>query len=254
MKRSKLYLLAGLYFFLISPSLLLASEMVQGLGSLIESVSKPHLSAPNHSKNNISALSHGDMVAGLKDALRVASKNVVAQVSKKNGFNGDAHIHIPLPKKMKRVKSALSAVGMGRMMTDLELKLNRAAESASPKAKRIFINAIKSMKFHDAKVILQGPNDAATQYFKRKMSGSLSKKMRPIVSQALSQAGALQVYGKVMGQYQSLPFVPNVKADLTQHVLDLALKGLFYYMAEEEAAIRKSPVKRTTRALRKVFG
>jgi len=122
----------------------------------------------------VAGLSNSDMIAGLKDALRVGSENVVGRLGKTDGFNADPKIHISLPESMQTVKSALSAVGMGSMMDDLELRLNRAAEMATPKAKRIFGNAIKSMNFSDAKKILSGPDDAATQYFKAKMSAPLS--------------------------------------------------------------------------------
>jgi len=202
---------------------------------------------------SIAGLSNSDMVAGLKDALRVGSERVVGQLGKTDGFNADPKIHIPLPENLQSVKSALSAVGMGGMMDDLEMRLNRAAEAATPKAKRIFGNAIQSMNFDDAKKILSGPDDAATQYFKGKMTAPLSDEMRPIVKKALSQAGAVQAYDNVMGKYQSLPFMPDVKANLTQHVVGLGLSGIFHYMAEEEAAIRKNPVKRTTAILKKVF-
>ena len=90
--------------------------------------------------------------------------------------------------------------------------------------------------------------------FKGKMSNPLADEMRPVVKKALSQAGAVQAYDAAMGEYSSLPFVPDVKANLTQHVLDLGLSGIFHYLAEEEAAIRKNPVKRTTDMLQKVFG
>jgi len=199
-------------------------------------------------------LSNPDMIAGLKDALRVGSENVVGKLGRTDGFNSDPKIHIPLPDSLQTVKSTLSAVGMGSMMDDLELKLNRAAEAATPKAKRIFGNAIRSMSITDAKKILTGPNDAATQYFKGKMSSPLSDEMRPIVKNALNQAGAVQAYDAVMGKYTSMPFMPDVKANLTQHVLDLGLAGIFRYMADEEAAIRQNPVKRTTSILKKVFG
>ena len=88
--------------------------------------------------NSLAGLSNSDMIAGLKDALRVGSENVVGQLGKSDGFNADPKIHIPLPENLQTVKSALGAVGMGSMMDDLELKLNRAAETATPKAKRIF--------------------------------------------------------------------------------------------------------------------
>ena len=48
--------------------------------------------------------------------------------------------------------------------------------------------------------------------------------------------------------------VPDAKADLTDHVLDKAIDGLFLYLGREEAAIRRDPAKRTTAILRKVFG
>lgn len=253
MKRNFGKLLVLLCCLFAPMSLLWANSFMQGLGGLMESVSKGSGSMYESSNYSLKSLSNSDVVAGLKDALRVGSENVVAQLSKKNGFNSDAQIHIPLPDSLKKVKSALSMIGMEAMMDDLELRLNRAAETAAPKAKRIFSNAIRSMRIADAKAILAGSDDAATQYFKRKMSKPLSKEMKPVVDHALAQAGVVQAYDRVMGQYQSLPFMPNVKADLSQHVLSLALNGVFHYMAEEEAAIRKNPVKRTTEILRKVF-
>ncbi|GAV19238.1 hypothetical protein MMIC_P0167 [Mariprofundus micogutta] len=234
---------------LITPGIAFAGWMDQ-LGGILGETGRSSQPAANTSTT---ALSNSDMVAGLKDALRVGSERVVGQLSKTDGFNKDPKIHIPLPQNLQRVKSALAAVGMGYMMDDLELKLNRAAETATPKAKRIFGDAIKAMTINDAKNILRGPDDAATRYFKGKMSKPLSDEMKPVVQQALSQAGAVQSYDAVMGQYQSLPFVPDVKANLTQHVLDLGLKGVFHYMAAEEAAIRKNPARRTTEILQKVF-
>ena len=86
------------------------------------------------------------------------------------------------------------------------------------------------------------------------MSQPLAKEMRPIVENTLSEVGAVQAYDKVMGQYRTLPFVPDVKADLTNHVIDKGLAGIFHYLAEEEAAIRQNPAKRTTELLQRVFG
>jgi len=201
----------------------------------------------------VTALSKTDMVAGLKDALRVGSERVVAQLGKADGFNGDPKIHIPLPENLQRVKSALDGIGMGSMTDDLELKLNRAAEAATPKAKRIFTEAIRDMNIADAKKILNGPKDAATQYFKAKMSAPLDKEMRPVIEKAMSEVGAVQAYDTVMSKYQSIPFMPDVKANLSGHVMKGGLAGIFHYMAAEEAAIRANPAKRTTEILKKVF-
>ena len=192
--------------------------------------------------------------AGLKDALRVGSENVVAQLGRVDGFNTDPTVHIPLPKQLNTVKSVLDKVGMSGLLEDLELKLNRAAEVATPKAKELSSQAITEMTFDDVKKIYKGPEDAATQYFRSKMSPSLAKEMEPVVNDSLSQVGAVQTYDNVMKEYKSVPFVPDVKADLTDYVIEKGMDGIFHYMAKEEAAIRTNPVKRTTDLLKRVFG
>ena len=192
--------------------------------------------------------------AGLKEALRVSSENVVEQLGRVDGFNKDSAIHIPLPKQLDTVKSVLAKVGMSGLLDDLELKLNRAAELATPKAKKLFGEAITGMSFDDVKKIYSGPEDAATQYFRSKMSSSLSAEMQPIVKESLAEVGVARAYDNVMKQYRSIPFVPEVKADLSDYVLEKGVDGIFHYMAIEEAAIRRDPAKRTTELLKLVFG
>ncbi len=186
--------------------------------------------------------------------MRVGTETVVGQLGQTDGFNADPAIHIPLPENMKKVKSALAAVGMSSMMDDLELKLNRAAEQATPPAKELFWKSIEDMTLEDVKGIYNGPDDSATRYFQGKMSEPLATAMQPIVENALNQVGAVQSYDAVMGQYATLPFVPNVKADLNSYVVNKGMEGIFHYLAVEEAAIREDPVKRTTDILQKVFG
>lgn len=203
--------------------------------------------------NQTKELTLEEIGAGLKEALKVGSGNVVNQLGTQDGFNKDEAIHIPLPPSLDKVKSMLQKVGMSHLFEDLELKLNRAAEVATPKAKQLFLNAISQMTFQDVKQIYDGPEDAATQYFKGKMTPELAKEMEPVIDESLSQVGAVQAYDTMMSQYKSLPFVPDVKADLTRHVVDKGMDGIFYYMAKEEAAIRQNPAKRTTELLKKVF-
>lgn len=194
------------------------------------------------------------VAAGLKEALRVASEAVVSSLGKPDGFNADPAIHIPLPKSFTTVQSALKPLGMSSLLDDLELKLNRAAEQSTPRAKDLFLAAIDEMTLDDVMGIYNGPQDAATRYFQKKMSPQLAQEMRPIVDQSLNQAGAVQAYDNVMGQYKTTPFVPDVKADLSGYVVEQGMNGIFYYLAQEEAAIRQNPAKRTTELLRTVFG
>ncbi len=190
---------------------------------------------------------------GLKEALHVGTENVVKRLGSQDGFNKDAKIRIPLPHSLDRVKSILSKVGMSGMLDDLELRLNRAAEKATPPAKKLFWKSITDMTFADVKTIYKGPDDAATQYFKQKMSPSLAKEMKPVVSESMSKVGAVRSYDEVMGKYRSISFVPDVKANLTDYVVEKGMDGIFFYIAREEAAIRKNPAKRTTALLKRVF-
>ena len=222
-------------------------DMLGGFG-------KSESSSSGSSSSSSAGLSLGDMGAGLKDALKVGTETVVGKLGKSDGFNADPAIRIPLPGSLQTVKTTLDRLGMGSMLNDLETKLNRAAETATPKAKELFVNAISEMTMDDVKKIFNGPADSATKYFQSKMTSPLTAAMRPVVDQSLSQVGAVQSYDKVMGQYKAIPFVPDVKANLTNHVIEKGISGIFYYLAKEEAAIRQNPMKRTTDLLKKVFG
>jgi hypothetical protein len=192
--------------------------------------------------------------AGLKEALRVGTERVVGQLGRTDGFYADPTVHIPLPASLHTVQTTLNRVGMGSMLDDLELRLNRAAEAATPRAKELFWKAIREMTLEDVQTIYRGPDDAATRYFQKKMSPSLAAAMGPVVEDSLAQVGAIRAYDRVMGRYRSLPWVPDAKADLKTYVVDKSMAGIFHYLALEEAAIRKDPARRTTGLLKKVFG
>ena len=202
----------------------------------------------------VGGLATDEVIAGLKEALRVGTETVAGKLGTADGFNADPAVHIPLPDTLRNVQSMLNRVGMGALGNDLGLRLNRAAEAAVPKAKTLFGNAITAMTIDDAKKILNGPRDSATQYFRSKMSSPLAGEMKPIVDRQLSDVGAIASYDRMMGQYKNLPFVPDAKANLTDYVLDKAIGGVFLYLGREEAAIRENPAKRTTELLKKVFG
>jgi len=205
------------------------------------------------SPSGLMALSTEDMSAGLKEALRIGSEKVVSQIGQADGYLGDPAIHIPLPDALNTVHQTLSKFGFGSMTKDLETRINRAAEQAAPEAKQVFLTSIQAMTLDDAKAILDGPTDAATRYFQRTMSDPLSQRFTPIVENSLAQVGALQAFDQMISQYKSVPFVPDVKTDLTAYAVSKALEGLFHYLAEEEAAIRANPAARTTDLLKKVF-
>ena len=198
-------------------------------------------------------LTDTEITSGLKEALHTSTNLVVNQLGTTDGFNADPDIHIPLPNSMSKVQSALDTIGMSRMLDDLEIRLNRAAEIATPKAKDLFFNAISEMTLDDARDILEGSNDAATRYFQTKMTPDLVKEFTPIVDSSLSEAGAIKSYEDAMSEYKNIPLAPDVKADLSEYVVEKGMDGIFHYLALEEAKIRQDPAARTTDLLKKVF-
>jgi len=203
--------------------------------------------------NRGSSLSATDIAAGLKEALKTGTGKVTSQLGAKDGFNADPLAHIPLPQSLQKVQAGLKMVGMSGLADDLELRLNRAAEAATPKAKQIFWNALDKMTLDDARAILNGPQDAATQYFQRTMTPDLRSAMRPVVDKSVAEAGAVKSLVSMTAAAKGLAPGMDGKAMLTDHVLDYALSGMFSYLAKEEADIRQNPAKRTSDILRKVF-
>jgi len=204
--------------------------------------------------NGAAPLSAGEIDAGLREALRVGSERVVAQVGSVDGFNADTAIRIPLPKELAEARDLARKFGLDRTFNEVEVKLNRAAEKAAPRAKALFWDAIREMRMSDVRTILDGPDDAATRYFEKKMSPALALEMRPVIDQSLNEVGAIRSYNRAVQEYNAIPFAPRFESDLTGYVVQRGMDGIFHYLAEEEAAIRRDPLKRTSEILRRVFG
>lgn len=242
----------------------LAFVLVLGLGTPVHSagfldqlkgaVKEATTDALGSGGGSSSSLATDQIVAGLKEALRVGAEKVVGQLGAADGFNADPTVHIPLPESLQSVQSTLRKFGLSALADDVELKLNRAAEEATPKAKELLWKAVNEMTLDDAKKIYDGPDDAATRYFEKVASDDLRATVGPVVDSALAEVGALTAYDSLIGQYKAIPFVPDVKSDLKSHATQLTLDGIFHYLAQEEAAIRKDPAARTTDLLKQVFG
>ncbi|NDY73402.1 DUF4197 domain-containing protein [Desulfobacter hydrogenophilus] len=233
-------------------SALAGNSLLDQGSSLIKSMGKGDTSESSSSGSS-SSLSNSEIISGLKQALETGAGTVVSQLGAENGFNSDASIHIPLPSYLSTVQTLMDKAGLGSYAEDLELKLNRAAEAATPKAKALFVNAISQMSFDDANSILNGADDAATQYFKKKTSDDLTEAFTPVVEETLEDVGAIKSYEQMMEKYKSLPLVPDVRGNLADYTVDEALDGIFYYLAKEEKAIRENPAKQTTALLKKLF-
>lgn len=110
------------------------------------------------------------------------------------------------------------------------------------------------MSFDDARRILSGGDTAATDYFKSKTTDHLTVAFRPFVEKTMSENGVMKQYKELTEQYQSIPFAKNETFDVNKYVVEKALDGLFYELADQERQIRKDPAARTTSLLKEVFG
>ena len=194
-----------------------------------------------------------DFAGALREAPRVGSERVVERLGRSGGFSEDPALHIALPATLERTRPLLAGVGLDGYLDDLELRLNRAAETATPRAKDRFIEAIQAMTIDDARRIVDGEDDAATAYLRSRMASPLTEDLRPIVDETLREVGALRLLDSALARYRELPFAPPLELDLGAHVTERTIDGIFLRLADEERAIRADPARRTTDLLRAAF-
>ncbi len=199
-------------------------------------------------------LSNKETASGLKEALTRGADVAVAQLGKPDGFMGDRRVKIPLPESARAAEKMMRTLGMKKQADELIETMNRAAEMAVVEAKPILSNAVKNMSFDDARGILMGGDDAATQYFKRTTSDAIGAKFLPIVKQATAKVDLAKQYNQYAGKASKLGLLDEKDADLDNYVTQKAMDGLFLMIAEQEKAIRKDPIATGSSLLKKVFG
>lgn len=199
-------------------------------------------------------VSSGEAASGLKETLTRGAEIAVDQLGKPNGFLGDKRVRIPLPDSIRSAEKMMRTLGAGKYADELVETMNHAAELAVVEAKPILVNAVKNMSFDDARAILSGGDDAATQYFRRTTSTDLTTKFLPIVKQATAKVQLADKYNQYAGKAAKMGLLDKKDADLDQYVTQKALDGLFLMVAEQEKAIRKDPVSTGSALLKKLFG
>jgi hypothetical protein len=209
-------------------------------------------------------LSNEEVVAGLKEALKVGTDTSVKRLHKTDAYFKNELIKILLPPEAQNLKAEVEELARNPLYAipaqlvldkanQLELQLNRAAENAAVKAKPIFWNAIRNITIADGMAILNGDSVAATRYLQQNTQNQLIEAYRPPVDSALTESGAKPTWADVVSGYNALTN-KNVETDLTVYTTSKALDGLFYVVGQEEARIRRDPIARVTDILRKVFG
>jgi len=214
--------------------------------------------------SNLAGLSQDQMIQGLKEALGKGVQTAVASLGRNDGFLTNLNVKIPMPGKLKSVEKALRTVKQEKLADEFVDTMNHAAEQAVPEAASVFSDSIKQMTITDAKAILTGTNNAATEYFRRTTQTNLYAKFLPIVTAATGKTGVTAAYKNMMSkaavstQVSSLlgstGLVKPGDMDIDAYVTQKAMDGLFTMVAAEEKKIRENPVARTTAVLKQVFG
>jgi len=206
-------------------------------------------SAPSSSN-----LSDQDVTHGLKDALTEGAGKAVSLLGRTDGFLKNDKVRIPLPDSLQKAESVLKVLGQGKRVEELKTSLNRAAEAAVPEAKTLLVDAIKNMSVEDAKGVLTGGEDSATQYFRKATGAKLHDRFLPIVGQTVNRYQLSAQYDRIAGSAAQAGLMKKEQANMAEYVTNKALDGLFLMIAEEEKAIRRDPLGRSSEYIRKVFG
>ncbi|HET7119511.1 MAG TPA: DUF4197 domain-containing protein [Hanamia sp.] len=233
---------------LFSFSLFAQKDSSDKLGGLFKKATS--VFSKNSSGSNLSS---DQIVSGLKEALSLGAQKSGDKLSATDGFFKDAAVKILLPKQVQDIEKKMRMFGMGKLVDNAELSMNRAAEDASKSAAPIFLSAIKQMTVTDALQILRGSDTAATGYLRKTTTPQLTSAFMPIVEASLKKTDANKYWKDVFTAYNRFSSKP-VDTDINSYVTGKALDGLFYYVAQEEIGIRRNPADRVTDILKTVFG
>lgn len=244
---------------LILPLILTVSIILSACAELLTTLQSVATTLP---------LTETEVVQGLKDALKTGVRNSSGRLAAENGYFGDEIIKILLPEEAKIIVKNISKIpGGDKLVNDVILRINRAAEDAAKEVVPIFINSITQMSISDALGILNGEDDAATQYLNRttyselfdlynpKIRTSVEKDIVGNISTRDSWDALTGRWNKFAGSLAGrLAGMSPVETDLVDYLTHKALDGMFIKIAEEEFKIRKDINARVSPILKKVFG
>ncbi|MBK0369090.1 DUF4197 domain-containing protein [Flavobacterium agrisoli] len=194
-----------------------------------------------------------DIASGLKEALNKGVSEQVTKLTAQDGFYKNELVKIVLPDELQKVDATLRRFGLGSLADEGIKVMNRAAEDAVKEATPIFVDAITKMTFSDAKNILLGNENAATNYLQTATSTSLYSKLSPVVKNSFDKVGADGIWKSIITKYNTLPLTKDVNPDLTDYVTNQTLSGVFKMIAVEEKEIRSDLTTRTSPLLKEVF-
>jgi hypothetical protein len=233
----------------LEPAVEKARPIVEKVKKAVEKSTDKSTSAPAKSQ-----ITTQQMVEAIKQALLQGVDDSIYLLGTLEGFNLSELYHIPIPEKLAKPARLLTQLGQGKQVEEFELRLNRSAQQAVKQATDVFTGAVQQMTVSDALNIMQGPQNAATTYFRQHTETSLRQRFLPIISKATEQTGLTSSYKALDQSLNKIYPANSLTIDIDEYVLEHAMNALFDRIAVEEKLIRQQPVKRTTELMKKVFG
>lgn len=206
---------------------------------------------------NDDSLTNEEVVAGLKEALKVGTDSTVVQLNAVDGYFKNELIKIFIPPEAQNAAEFVqnNVPGGEQIVADILVKMNRAAEEAASEAKPIFFDAITGITIQDGFNILNGADTAATGYLRVNTNSELMAAYTPKVENAMSSVGLQQAWTEFANIYNNFPTTFNpIPEDISAYVTAEALDGLFIVVGQKETDIRNNVQARVTDILEKVFG
>ena len=191
---------------------------------------------------DLSAISNTDATTALRTALTQGAGKAVESLARTDGFFGNPQVKIPLPQQLQKAEQLMRKMGLGSMADELVLTMNRAAEAAVPEAKTLLVGAVISMTLTDARALLSGGPDSATQYFRNKTQSQLTLRFKPIVMKVTAKLGVVKSYNSLAAKAAQFGLLDSKTANIDDYVTAQTLDGLYKMIATEEQAIRSDPV------------
>jgi len=212
------------------------------------------VSATSLISGDLASISNQEASRGLQQALVQGIASAIGKLSAQDGFLGNPRVKIPLPPTLEKSEKMFRKLGMSQYTDELVTTMNRAAESAVAEVKPILMDSLRKMTVKDAKAILTGPQDSATQYFRKTSGDAVYLRFLPKVQEATAKVRLAEVYDRFAGPAAKFNLIDKQDADLDPFVAHKAIDGLFLMIADEEKAIRTDPMGQANSLLKKVFG
>lgn len=214
------------------------------------------------------ALTEVEVVGGLKEALITGARNSAQVLSATDGYYGDSSVKILLPEEAQVIVANISKIPGGeKLVEDVVVSINRAAEDAAKSVAPIFVNSITSMSIADAFGILGGTQNAATSYLRSSTYDDLYSLFRPKIEAStrkdlVANISCSDTWNTLTSKWNTLANsiagkIANLKpveVDLEDYLTKRALDGMFLKVEDEEAKIRTQVSARVTPLLQRVFG